>query len=106
MCLNSFGITLKPEIAKTIHNNKRTSGGITVPDFKLYYRAIVIKAAWYWYRDSRQVYQWNRIEDPEIKPQIYGHLIFDKGAKIFQWKKRTAFSKNDACSTGGQHVEE
>ena len=67
-------------MAKTILNNKRTSVGIILSDLKLYHRAIMIKTAWYWYSD-RQIDQRNRIEDPEMNPHIYGHMIFDKGAK-------------------------
>ena len=85
----------KTKLARTILNNKRTSEGITIPDCKQYYRAIVIKSAWY--RD-RQEDQWNRIEDPEMNPHTYGLLIFDKGAKTIQWKK-TAFSINGAGSS-------
>ena len=73
----------KPRIAKTLVNDKRNSGGITMPDVKLNYRAIVIKTAWNWYTD-RQVDQWNRIEDPEMSPHTFGHLIFEKGAKTIQ----------------------
>ena len=73
----------KPQIAKTLLKDKRTSDGIIMPDIKLYYRAIVIETAWYWYSD-RQVDQWNRIEDPQMNPHIYGHLIFDKRAKTIQ----------------------
>ena len=53
----------KLRIVKTILNNKRTSEGITIPDLKLYYRAIAIKLAWNWCSD-KQVDQWNRIKDP------------------------------------------
>jgi hypothetical protein len=51
--------------------DKRTSGGITMPDLKLYYRDIMIKKkkAWYLYSD-RKVDQWNRIEDPEMNPMV------------------------------------
>jgi hypothetical protein len=64
---------------------------IIILDLKLYYRAIVIKTAWYWYRD-RRVDQWNRIEDPEVNPHTYGCLIFDKETKT-SGKKENIFNK-------------
>jgi hypothetical protein len=82
----------KPRIAKILLNDKRTSGGITMADLKLYYRAIVIKTALYWYSD-RQVDQWNRTSDSEMNPYTYGHLIFDKGTKTIQWKEDSIFNK-------------
>ena len=60
--------------------DKRTSGAITIPDPNLYYNAIVIKTAWYWYSD-RQVDQWNMIENPEMIQHTYCQLIIYTGAK-------------------------
>jgi hypothetical protein len=82
----------KPRTAKNILHNKRISGGINIPDLKLYYRAIVIKTAWYWSSDW-QVDQYNRFEDPEMNPHTYDHLTFEKEAKTIQWKKDSIFNK-------------
>ena len=81
-------------------SKKGTAGGITIPDFKLYYRTRIIKSAWYCHKNIH-VAQENWIEGSKVNPHTYGYLVFDKETKIIQ-----ASSRNGANLYRYWHVKE
>ena len=90
--------------AKAVLRKKNGTGWSNLPDFRLYYKTIVIKTIWFWHK-NKSIEQWNRIESPEINPCTQGTLFLTKEARIYNGAK-TASLINDARKTGWLYIKE
>ena len=87
---SSYGNTKDPQITKTVWRKTNGAGGINLPDFRLFYKATVIKTVWYWHK-NRNIDQWNKIEKPRNKPMHLWVPYF--WGKNIQWGKDNLFNK-------------
>ena len=81
---------MEPQKTSNIQRNleKKKAVGVKFPDFRLYYKAVVIETVWHQHK-NRHTDQWNRIESPDMVK--YAQIIFNKGGKSIPWRKDSLF---------------
>ena len=98
-----YETTKDPNSQATFKKKKRKPGSITITDFNFYYKVILMKIVLSWHKNRFSV-QWNRIDNPEINPQLYGQLTLNKVGKNINWEKVPA--TNAVGKTGQQNAKE
>ena len=72
---------------------KNGTGGINLSDFRLCYKATVIKTVWYWHK-NKNIDELEQDRKPRDKPMhLWVYLIFDKRGKNIQWGKDSLVNK-------------